>query len=185
MGPSWLKLHCDWLIQSESCWLYNSWNYSVTQPLSRCQAKSCCVHVCVCVYIWEWQPMLGKGTMSIYFLACWISSLWGQLALVCPEDYPAKPLQYCFCPVQGQVLSINRHLRQLRRDLTVSDTFSLWQKHKNMDMFLVIFFLEGKLYHSKAESSRKHSYNEISVCLTLIYRICTGTSNCLWYKIYS
>lgn len=47
--------------------------------LPNCRVKLCCVHVWV--YLWEWQLTLGTRTwVSIkqHFLACWISSLWGQ-----------------------------------------------------------------------------------------------------------
>lgn len=53
--PSWLKLHSDWLMQSESCRHHNSWNYSVAQPRSPCRAGSCSV----CVSKTEWQLTEG------------------------------------------------------------------------------------------------------------------------------
>lgn len=39
---------------------------------------------------------------------------------MCHKDYPAKPLQYCICPVQGQVQLITCYLS---RNVTACDTF--------------------------------------------------------------
>lgn len=81
-APSWLKLRCDWLTQSESSWLHNSWNYSVPQPPSWCQVKSCCAYECVWVYVWQTQLTL-RTRKSVYIEELlWLvgfSSLWGQL----------------------------------------------------------------------------------------------------------